>query len=73
MTDLKTLEGCDGRRRIVNFQRDDGLFGFREERIVRTSLGERWGTLARYSTICATAEIAEREARAAIAWLLHSS
>jgi hypothetical protein len=66
---VKTLLRADGKRRVVIIQREEGLFGFREEQFITSPAGERWGRLAPYSTICDTAEAAEREARAAVPWL----
>ena len=65
----KTLVRDDGKQRIVIFQRTDGRFGFRQERLVRTPLGEKCWSFMRYSTICDAAETAEREAQAQLSWL----
>ena len=56
-------------KRIVIVERPDGLYGFRQDRLVVTRLGEKWWPFLRYPTICGSAEIAEREARAQIPWL----
>jgi hypothetical protein len=66
---LKTFTRPDGRRRVVILRRADGCFGFREDRRFTTPSGSKWGPLIRYSTICDSAETAEREARAAVDWL----
>jgi hypothetical protein len=66
---VKTFIRQDGERRIVILERPDGLFGFRQDRLVVTRLGEKWWLFLPYPTICGSAEIAEREARAQIPWL----
>jgi hypothetical protein len=67
---IRTFVRSDGLRRARIFQRDDGLFSFDEAFLGRDWNGEpRWVALPSYSSFCETAEIAEREARAAISWL----
>jgi hypothetical protein len=66
---LNTLIRTDGRRRIVVIQCADRLYGFRQDQLVSTRLGEKWWPFIRYSTICGSVEIAEQEAKAQIAWL----
>jgi hypothetical protein len=69
-TIIKTIERADGQRRILIIQRSDGNFGFIEElRVHSLKDQERWTKLFSHSTICETADIAEREARGAIDWL----
>jgi hypothetical protein len=62
---VKTFIRQDGKRRIVVLERPDGLFAFRQDRVVVTRLGEKWWPFLRYPTI-QSADIAEREARAQI-------
>jgi len=73
---VKTLFSPDGRRRVDIYRRDDGLFGFGE--LARYEGGSLtgdgyWAPLGAYSTITETAEAAEREARASVAWLIQIS
>jgi hypothetical protein len=67
---LKTIVRADGKRRVLFLQRDDGLYGFREESSYDSPQGKRWAALPPHATICDTMEHAEREARAAIDWLI---
>jgi hypothetical protein len=67
---LKTILRADGKRRVLILQRDDGLFGFREESSYDSPQGKRWAALPPYATICDTMEHAESEARLAIDWLI---
>ena len=67
---LKTILRADGKRRVLIIQRDDGLFGFREESSYDSPQGKRWVALPPHATICDTMEHAESEARAAVDWLI---
>jgi hypothetical protein len=70
MRRVKTFLRADQERRAHVYQRDDGLFSFVEEYIVKDwPRGPRWVPLPPYSSFCDTAETAEREARATIPWL----
>ena len=62
----------DGERGVEIYQRDAGLFSFREVRLYDIpTIGRQWrpdaGGLR--GSIYETAEVAEREARAAVPWL----
>ena len=67
--EVRTLLHPDGKRRIVVVQRADGLYGFRQDKLITAPQGEKWWPFLRYSTICDSVEIAEREARAQVDWL----
>jgi hypothetical protein len=75
---VKSIASSDGQRRVDIFKRDDGFFGFVElkhyER--RPEEGDIWSPWSYWApvgppfgSIAETLEIAEREARATIAWL----
>jgi hypothetical protein len=78
-TVLKTLTHLDGKRRVVIVQRDNGLFGFEEEHLVRVYDEQTypdWDEMVwsppphRVSFgIFDSPATAEREARDRIAWL----
>jgi hypothetical protein len=67
---LKTILRADGKRRVLILQRDDGLYGFREESGYDSPQGKRWAALAPHATICDTIDHAENEARSSIDWLI---
>ena len=76
---LRKFEHPDGEHRVLIVQRENGTFGYEQEQRVYVyeddEMRERWPETAwirpgQYPLcICATAEIAEREARAAVGWL----
>ena len=70
---LKTFIGAEGECRVQVYKRPDGMFGFSEAVRAYDPDGERCWTPASASGICASAEIAEVEARARIAWLRESN
>jgi len=50
---VKTLLRADGKRRVVIIQREEGLFGFREEQFIASPAGERgvdWRRIPRFVT-----------------------
>jgi hypothetical protein len=63
---VKTFIRSDQRQRVHIYQRDDGLFSFDEEFWPNDS---GWVQLHTYSTLCETADMAEREALATFPWL----
>jgi hypothetical protein len=67
---VRVLLSPDGKRRAVIFLRLDNSYGFREDAFHNKEVGGYWSTLPSYSTICDTADCAEREARATIGWLI---
>jgi len=69
---LRTILRADGKRRVLILQRDDGLYGFREESSYDSPQGKRWAALAPHATICDSVEHAESEARFTIDWLISS-
>jgi hypothetical protein len=72
---LKTIHSADGTRRLDIVRRDDGAFTFWDY-IAVTSLdgNPAWSPDGSSpSPLCASAEIAEREARARVAWLREMS
>ena len=78
-TVLKTLIHSDGKRRVLIVQRDNGLFGFEEEQLVRVydeKLYPDWDEMVWAPPrglvsfgIFDSPKAAEREARDQIAWL----
>jgi hypothetical protein len=73
---LKSIESSDGARLIEIFRRDDGFFGFVELKHYLREEGDIWSPPSYwapvgppFSSISETLEIAEREARATVAWL----
>lgn len=65
---VKTLENSDGLRRVEIFVRSNGTFGFTE--LVWDAEDQAWCPFGRYSdAFCATAQLAESEARGRVAWL----
>ena len=67
---LKTILRADGKRRVLILQRDDGLYGFSEESGYDSPQGKRSAALPPHATICDSMEHAEKEARAAVDWLI---
>jgi hypothetical protein len=65
----KEFVSPDGKRRVVIFQREDGQFSFREERMVESLPEERWVHLWTPAPMCGSEEAAEQAARDAILWL----
>jgi hypothetical protein len=70
---VKTITRPDGQHRVDIFMRDDGFFGFVELKYYERPQRQYWASLPSRNTITATAEAAEREARASIDWLIASS
>lgn len=71
---VKSLVSKDGKRRALVVERRDGAFQCVEEYWRRSEvdgevLWEGWVELGTLDSICATVEIAEREARARFHWL----
>jgi len=65
----KTIFGAAGKRRASFHERDDGRFGFVEEKRATTYDGDRaWSPVPSPSPICGNADIAKYEARARIEW-----
>jgi hypothetical protein len=70
MTTVQTISDETQKRRVIVFRRDDGSFGFEEERIPDKPLETAWIPFGRYSGCrCDTAERALVEARRRVAWL----
>jgi hypothetical protein len=70
----KTLNGTDGKRRILLVQRPDGFFGSVEQYCYQNTyegelIAEGWRSLASDSSVFQTLEIAEREAKTRYPWL----
>jgi hypothetical protein len=73
MTTIHLIADETRKRRVVVFRRDDGSFGFEEERFSDEPLEMAWIPFGRYSNCrCDTAEHALREARSRVAWLAQS-
>jgi hypothetical protein len=76
-TIVKIIARADGLRRVLIEKGSDGLFRFSEQarRDIPLEMPfdgdrQRWAPLGRNGTICETATLAEREAKAAIGWLM---
>jgi hypothetical protein len=70
MTTVQTITGETEKRRVIVFRRDDGSFGFDEERFSDEPLEMAWIPFGRYSVCrCDTVERALVEARSRVAWL----
>jgi hypothetical protein len=70
MTTVQTIYDDAKKRRVVILQRDDGSFGFSEERFADEPHEQAWIPVGRYSVShCDTAERALVEARGRVAWL----
>jgi hypothetical protein len=74
---VKSIVSADGQRRVDIFKRDDGFFGFVElkhyqcEECDTCSSPSYWAPAGPpFESITETLEIAEREARSTIAWLI---
>jgi hypothetical protein len=66
---VETIVHADGTRRVEIFQRRDGSFGFEELHLIEPE--RAWVPSGYYSnSFCASAEVARREARARVSWLL---
>jgi len=76
---LKAIFDPAGKRRVLIVQRPDGLFSYEEEELISVydaELAERlqdyqtvWCPVGHGLTLCESQEVAEREARGAVAWL----
>jgi hypothetical protein len=70
MTIIQTIVFDDQKRRVVVFQRDDGSFGFEEQRYLVNALEKAWLPAGEHSdTRFDTAERALLEARRHVPWL----
>jgi len=77
--ELKILVSPDNTRRVVLFERGDGLFGYEEERQVQVyhdELAERlndystaWVPVGNVATIFDTLDAAERDAKLSFPWI----
>ena len=66
---VETIVDADGTRRVEIFQRRDGSFGFEELRLIEPE--RAWVPGGYYTdSFCASAEVALREARARVSWLV---
>jgi hypothetical protein len=69
-TVLRTIVDSTGKRRVLIVRRDNGAYGFEEERWSDDPLEHCWTPSGKYSfSICATEEIAMREAAGRVGWL----
>ena len=74
MSPIQTIYDSSQIRRVVVFQREDGSFGFEEQRFSAEALERAWIPFGRYSlSRCDTAESALAEAHGRVAWLAASS
>ncbi|QEX15686.1 hypothetical protein FRZ44_09730 [Hypericibacter terrae] len=71
---INTIYDRDGKRRVIIFRRDDGTYGFEEERFSDEPLEMAWIRLRKYTaSLFASAIDAERDARGRVEWLGNSS
>lgn len=67
---VNTLVRPSGKFRVIIFQREDGSFGFEDQKFSDDILEQRWIPRGRYSEcFCDSAETAAREARSQVDWL----
>jgi hypothetical protein len=70
MTTVQTIYDDAKKRRVIILQREDGSFGFEEQRFSDEPLEMCWIPFGRYSVChCDTAERALVEARGRVTWL----
>jgi hypothetical protein len=69
MRTLRTITHADGEHRVHIVDRGDGTYGYEEEHFSTDPLERCWVPCRQVLTICDSADRAEREARAALAWL----
>jgi hypothetical protein len=70
MKSVHTIYDNAKKRRVVVLRRDNGSFGFEEERFSDEPLEMAWIPFGRYSvSLCDTAERALAEARSRVQWL----
>jgi len=65
---VKEFASVDGFHRVAIFRRQNGLFGYAQERLVKEADTTYWEPSGE-SGIYETAEAAEQSARSEIAWL----
>jgi hypothetical protein len=76
---LKTILAPDGGRRLVIYQRTDGLFTYEEEELMPhyepelakllNDNSKFWVPVSRGRTLCNSEHDAEQEARGSVSWL----
>ena len=67
---VETLVHAGGTLRVIILQRDDGSFGFEDEKFSDDPREQCWITRGRYSeSFCDSAERAVEEARGRVDWL----
>ena len=69
MKPVQTIYDDSKKRRVVIFQRDDGSFGFEEQRFSDEPLEMAWIPFGRRDCHCDTVERALVEVRGRIDWL----
>ncbi len=69
MTTVQTLYDGSRKRRVVVFEREDGTFGFEEQRFWDEPREMAWIPCGRTDSRCDTVDRALVEARARISWL----
>lgn len=73
MTTVQTIYDDAKKRRVVILQREDGSFGFEEQRFAAEPQEQAWIPVGRYSAShCDTEARALVEARGRVAWLAES-
>jgi len=67
---IKEIVSSDGIRRVVIFQKEDGRYSFREEKLLKARAGTQWGPMWNPEPgSYVSEETAERAARASIKWI----
>lgn len=70
VTTVRTISHADGKRRVHIVDRGDGTYGYEEEHFSDDPFEMCWVPRRQFPlTICDSSQRAEREARAAVAWL----
>jgi hypothetical protein len=69
-SEVRTITDPSGLRRVVIYRREEGTYGFEEQRFSAAPEECCWLPVCRRSeTVCPTEEIAIREARGRVNWL----
>jgi hypothetical protein len=69
MSECRVIYDADRKRRVTIFESSDGCYSFIEEHFSNEPLEQCWVTQTHRRSICASFEIALREARGRVEWL----
>ena len=73
MKTIQTIYDESKKRRVIIFQRDDGTFGFNEEKFSDEPLEKTWIPIDRRNSQCDTLEQVLTEIRGRVDWLPENS